>query len=65
MAKFDTVVFLDKPLNDINRAARIERRVDGRYHIVNYNMPYQGTLNEIWTHYKLHYLLRLNKIELK
>jgi hypothetical protein len=44
-----TIIFLNEPKNSINRKARISKTKVGDYWIVNANMPYQGTLNKIWT----------------
>jgi hypothetical protein len=59
----NTVTFLKEPLDSPNRNARISKMSNGNYHVVNANMPYMGSINEVWTEAKLNKKLSNKEIK--
>tara|TARA_R100000789_G_C2879489_1_gene114009 strand:- start:237 stop:443 length:207 start_codon:yes stop_codon:yes gene_type:complete len=60
----DRVRIIKYPKNDINGYARINFIFpDGRVWLTNINMPYQGTISEIFTKEEFEELLNQNKNE--
>lgn len=58
------VTFLNEPKDSINREAHIRDIGKGRYLIANLNMPYQGTISEVWTKEELQHKLNAKEIQI-
>ena len=52
----DIVVFLDKPQNDPDRYARVNSVLYEKVWLTNLNMPYYGTISEIYTFKELEHM---------
>jgi hypothetical protein len=57
-----TIVFLNTKEGSPDKYARLDKMSNGNYHVVNFNMPYLGTINEIWTEKELQTKLKNKEI---
>lgn len=59
------ITLLTEPLDSVNREAKIDLLKSGGFHVRNANMPYMGTLNEIWTQEEFDRRLKDREIRIK